>query len=174
MFLCVMATEPISTSPLMTMLPARSLITTRAPVCGSMIGSASTWETNDTGSSRYCAGMRTSMLPWLMARASGTGCCVCSRIWLLISSATSSATWKSAWLLLQHQRDLAVLGEDVEEILFQAAAVVDAAGGGRGGVVQRDRAFGEGEDAGIPRVGPDQRRQEQPARRPGSWPSRSS
>ena len=32
-------------------------------------------------------------------------------------------------VLLQHERDLAVLGEDVEKFLFQPAAVMDAAGG---------------------------------------------
>ena len=68
------ATEPISTSPLITIVPVRSLMTTRATVRGSMIGSDSTWETNETGSSRYWAGMSTTMLPWLKAWAKGCCC----------------------------------------------------------------------------------------------------
>ena len=57
MFLCVITTAPISMSPLITTLPARSLITTRATACGSSIGRLSTCDTNDTGRSRYCEGM---------------------------------------------------------------------------------------------------------------------
>ncbi len=162
MFLWVTATEPISTSPLIMTLPARSLTTTRAPVRGSISGKANTWETNDTGSSLYCGGMMTSMLPWLMARAMGAE---------LLGLQTHLAVdhldhvlgdLEIGVVLFQHQRDLAVLGEDVEELLFQPAAVVDAAGGRLRRILQRDRAVGEGQHAAVSRVGADQRREKQP------------
>ena len=66
-------------------------------------------------------------------------------------------------VLVQHQRDLSVLDEGVEEVLLQPASRVNPSGGGRVGIFQGDRPFGEGVHPGLLGVlGSYQRRQEQP------------
>ena len=64
------------------------------------------------------------MFTWLIALARFPSL-LCKLSWLLISSATSWETWKSALFLFEHQRDLAVFREWIEKILFQPAALMN-------------------------------------------------
>ena len=75
-------------------------------------------------------------------------------------------------VLVEHQGDLAIFGEDVHEVGFQAAAAIDLARGRQLGIVDVDRALGKTIDAGVigarltvGNLGTDERRHEQlPAR----------
>ena len=65
--------------------------------------------------------------------------------------------------LVQHEREVVVLGEGVEELLLQPAALMDAAAVGHVRVLQRDGPFREGVDPRAAWIGTDQRCEEQPS-----------
>ncbi len=68
-------------------------------------------------------------------------------------------------VLVQHERDAVVFREGVKEFLFQPAALMDPPGVGHVFVFHGDGPFGEGIDPGMPGIGADQRREEQPSAR---------